>query len=42
MLRKDMEAQMASITRTPGSGTLTGGNNKNTINITPDDIVTVN
>jgi hypothetical protein len=26
MLRKDMEAQMANITGTAGSGTLTGGN----------------
>jgi hypothetical protein len=26
MLRKDMEAQMTSITGTPGSDTLTGGN----------------
>ena len=31
MLRKDLEAQMANIT-----------GNKNTINITPDDLATVN
>jgi Ca2+-binding RTX toxin-like protein len=29
-LRKDMEAQMPSITGTPGSGTLTGGNHNDT------------
>jgi hypothetical protein len=42
MLRKAVGTQMTNITGTAGSDTLTGGGNKNTVNITPDDPVTVN